>query len=71
MRQGVYFVTTNWRDRNGHGTHVAGIVGAINNGLGVYGAMPGVRIMPVKVCVCGGGVRAGAQPKPTSVCGSQ
>jgi subtilisin family serine protease len=37
-------------DDFGHGTHVAGIVGAkANNGAGVHGAAPGVQILPVKV----------------------
>ncbi len=37
-------------DDHGHGTHVAGIVGAqANNGVGVHGAAPGVDILPVKV----------------------
>jgi len=36
-------------DGNGHGTHVAGIVGAVgNNGLGVLGVAPQVRLMAVK-----------------------
>ena len=38
--------TTNraaWRDVYGHGTHVAGTVGAIDNGDGVVGVAPGVR----------------------------
>ncbi len=35
---------------NGHGTHVAGIIGAvINNALGISGIVPKVKIMPVKV----------------------
>lgn len=38
------------RDGNGHGTHVAGIVGAVgNNGEGVTGVAPGVKLLPVKV----------------------
>ena len=37
-------------DDNGHGTHVAGIINAgMNNGIGMAGLAPGVRIMPVKV----------------------
>lgn len=42
-------------DDNGHGTHCAGTVGAItNNGIGVAGTAPNVRIMPVKVLSAGG-----------------
>jgi len=40
------------RDGDGHGTHVAGIAGAVvNNGMGVAGVagIPQVKIMPVKV----------------------
>lgn len=37
-------------DDDGHGTHVAGVAGAATgNGLGVAGAAPGARIIPVKV----------------------
>ncbi|HEY9855279.1 MAG TPA: S8 family serine peptidase [Stenomitos sp.] len=37
------------RDGNGHGTHVAGIVGAVgNNGIGITGVAPGVKLLPVK-----------------------
>ena len=38
-----------WGDGNGHGTHVAGIVGAIDNGLGVVGVAPGVRLWAVRI----------------------
>jgi subtilisin len=44
--------TTNralWRDVQGHGTHVAGTVGAIDNGNGVVGVAPGVRLWAVKI----------------------
>ncbi len=37
-------------DRNGHGTHVAGVVAAnLGNGQGGSGVAPGAMIMPVKV----------------------
>lgn len=38
-----------WLDRNGHGTHVSGIVGARLDGRGVVGVAPGCKIVPVKV----------------------
>jgi subtilisin family serine protease len=37
-------------DQNGHGTFVAGIIDAIpDNSVGISGAAPGVRILPVRV----------------------
>lgn len=37
-------------DDSGHGTHVAGLIGAaINNGQGLAGVCPRCRIMPIKV----------------------
>lgn len=38
-----------WDDSNGHGTHVAGTVGAMDNRIGVVGVAPGVRLWSVKV----------------------
>lgn len=36
-------------DTLGHGTHVAGTIGAIDNGTGVVGAAPGARLWSVKI----------------------
>ena len=36
-------------DGNGHGTHVAGTVAAINNSVGVVGVAAGATVIPVKV----------------------
>lgn len=41
--------TAKMRDNNSHGTHVAGIAAAANNGLGIVGANPRALIMPVTV----------------------
>jgi subtilisin family serine protease len=38
-----------YSDGNGHGTHVAGTIGAINNGSGVAGVAPGIPIYSVRV----------------------
>jgi subtilisin family serine protease len=34
---------------NGHGTHVAGTVAALNNSIGVIGVAAGAKVVPVKV----------------------
>lgn len=36
-------------DNNGHGTHVAGIIGALNNTIGVVGVASGVQLVSLKV----------------------
>ena len=36
-------------DANGHGTHVAGLIAAENNGFGITGAAPDARLMPIRV----------------------
>ena len=38
-----------WNDDNGHGSHVAGIIAALNNGAGVVGAGPAADLYAVKV----------------------
>jgi subtilisin family serine protease len=40
---------TAWGDGNNHGTHVAGIVGALDNSYGVVGVAPGARMYGVKI----------------------
>jgi len=41
--------TKTGNDDNGHGTHVAGTVAALDNGAGVVGVAPGARLWAVKV----------------------
>lgn len=41
--------TKSWDDDNGHGSHVAGIVAALNNGIGVVGAGPDIDLYAIKV----------------------
>ena len=36
-------------DDHGHGTHVAGTIGAVNNAIGVIGVGPQINLYPVKV----------------------
>jgi serine protease len=44
------------RDDNGHGTFVAGIIAAnADNGIGISGVAPGVKVMAVKILDCLGG----------------
>ncbi len=38
-----------WGDDTGHGTHVAGIIGARDNSVGTVGVAPGARLWAVKV----------------------
>ncbi|HSW42223.1 MAG TPA: S8 family serine peptidase [Patescibacteria group bacterium] len=40
---------SNWVDEHGHGTHVAGTVGARDDGVGVVGVAPGVRLWAVRI----------------------
>lgn len=49
--RGACFVTGNIspNDDNGHGTHVAGTIAAINNSFGVVGVAAGAKVVPVKV----------------------
>ncbi len=49
-----------YQDGNGHGTHVAGTIGAIHNTIGVIGVAAGATLVAVKVLANnGGGTYAG------------
>lgn len=49
-RKGRTCVQDHAQDKNGHGTHVAGIIAAVtNNNTGVAGVAPGAKILPVRV----------------------
>jgi len=50
----VAFVRGRNADCNGHGTHVAGSIGARDNDSGVVGVAPGVALVGVKVMDCAG-----------------
>jgi subtilisin family serine protease len=39
----------NGQDEDGHGTHVAGTIGALNNSVGVVGVLPGARLWSIRV----------------------
>ncbi len=39
----------NYKDGNGHGTHVAGTIAALENDLGVVGVAPGAKLLAVRV----------------------
>lgn len=48
-------------DGYGHGTHVAGVIGAVaGNGLGIAGAAPGCKLMSVRIFNDWGGTNTGA-----------
>jgi len=51
VSRGISYVTgvTSPNDDNGHGTHVAGTIAAINNTIGVVGVAAGATVIPVKV----------------------
>lgn len=38
----------NFNDDNGHGTHVAGVIGGINNNIGIVGVAPNINIYAIK-----------------------
>jgi subtilisin family serine protease len=60
------------RDANGHGTHVAGILGAEgDNGVGVAGVNWDVSIMPLRVCDAGGSCNSAAIVEAITYAGAE
>lgn len=49
VRKGSRLDPDAWSDDNGHGTHVAGIIAAVNNTIGVVGVAPDAKLYAVKV----------------------
>lgn len=51
MKGGVNTINPrkNWNDDNGHGSHVAGIVAALDNDIGVIGVGPAIDLYAIKV----------------------
>ena len=47
-----------WADTHGHGTHVAGVIGARDNSVGTVGVAPGVKLYSVRVFKGGFGTEA-------------
>jgi aqualysin 1 len=45
----IYRDSTAWYDEHGHGTHVAGIIGARDNSAWTVGVAPGTRLFSVRV----------------------
>lgn len=48
-RSRSYFADNSIDDENGHGTHIAGIIGALNNDFGTLGVASGASIVALKV----------------------
>lgn len=48
-RSRSFLSTTSYADENGHGTHVAGTIAALNNTIGVIGVAPGAPVVAVRV----------------------
>ncbi len=55
---------TSYNDGNGHGTHVAGTIAALNNGAGVVGVAPEAKLWAVRVLN-----NAGSGSWSTVICG--
>jgi len=43
-----------WEDCNGHGTHIAGTIGAKDNDIGVVGIAAGITVVPIRTIDCDG-----------------
>lgn len=54
---GASFISTTFQDDNGHGTHVAGVVAALDNEQGVIGVAPEAQLYALKILDASGSGR--------------
>lgn len=52
------YLTSGTRDSSWHGTHVAGLIAASSNSIGITGVAPNVKISPIRVLGVNGGTES-------------
>jgi len=49
IRSRTFLASGSYQDKNGHGTHIAGVIGALNNEVGTLGIASGASIVALQV----------------------